>query len=197
MLPTGPLGELPATLTLRLHNPGPLESHWGFSFPHEQDVESEPWVQPVWPPSHMEQTQSLFEINPKAGRLRPGESTEVSVTFARTLLGTHILPVALHLTQGRTMRLELSGTTADPADPILDLPDGYAVYPHRLEAVEIGTLNAPLQPYALHNASPNDVFCYVDLEHVLQLNAREYEFPVLSLVTPEMFQSDMVTYLNT
>lgn len=187
VLPAGPLGSAPCPLTLRLRNPGPLDAQWSFSFPHEEDVESELWVQPVWPPSATEEVQSRFVIHPKAGKLRPGETTEIHVLYNRSLLGAHCLPVLLHVTQGRSMRLELCGTTTDPASPRLALPDGLEEYVHRLEEVAIGSTNAPLQPYLLTNATPNDLLCSVDLDHVHALNAAEYDFPVLALASPDAF----------
>lgn len=173
------------TVTVSLRNPGPVRSHWSISMPFEKDVDVEPWVQPVWPPSRLEQVQSQFDISPKSGELGPGEMQAVTVRFHNREEGRFTLPVLLSLDHGRLVRLELVGQTVGPEAARLLVDDSKEVQLHVLEPQPIGHLDPPLQPLVLYNGGPTAVDVTLDLKDLERLNQEAYGFSVLSLATPD------------
>lgn len=50
----------------------------------------------------------LFTIEPKTGKLAPGECKTVTMTYKHTMAGTDRLPVLLKLARGREILVSLS-----------------------------------------------------------------------------------------
>ena len=50
----------------------------------------------------------LFQVEPKSGRLEPGQSTDVTFIYHHDMAGTDRLPILLKLAQGREILVSIT-----------------------------------------------------------------------------------------
>ncbi len=111
---THALGGEPRRVHLELSNPTPLPVAWQLhSFDDPDGVELENWVEPGRPRGADEAMRSeiaenrLFDVRPRAGSLEPGARATLSVEFRPRVPGAFELPLFLHITDGKRLRLQL------------------------------------------------------------------------------------------
>lgn len=108
------------TVDIVLRNHGYLETAFKLSLPNEKQLELENWCSEDEPSEALNrliciiEELRLFSIEPKVGRLGPGESMVVRMTYKHTSLkygGLHNLPVLVRISQGKQFYLDLRGRT--------------------------------------------------------------------------------------
>lgn len=107
-------------LEIRLRNHGYLETAFRLSLPNEKQLELENWCDEDDPSESLNRLISiieelrLFTIEPRQGRLGPGETVIVKISYKHSSLkysGDHNLPVLVHIAQGKQFYLDLRGQT--------------------------------------------------------------------------------------
>eukprot|EP01033_Poteriospumella_lacustris_P005515 gene5515-3931_t len=141
------------TVDIVLRNHGYLETAFRMSLPNEKQLELENWCDEDEPSEALNrliciiEELRLFSIEPKVGRLGPGESMVVRISYKHSSLkyqGLHNLPVLVRISQGKQFYLDIRGRTLAAQLPtnrrssvrILDQPRG-------LQSAQGGSLMAP------------------------------------------------------
>uniref|UniRef100_A0A3P8SQ41 Si:ch1073-349o24.2 n=1 Tax=Amphiprion percula TaxID=161767 RepID=A0A3P8SQ41_AMPPE len=154
---SAPLNSDSSNCVLMFYNPGsiPVDT---FLFPEDQQIELEYWA-------------------------LTGEfsSTELH-QMKHDIVGTHRLPVVLKLSYGREiLQLNLQGVTVERDTPYLH----FASNQYEFTSVNIGYSSPPRQVYELHNGGAVPVRYQVDMAVLSQLQADNFNHPVLCCLNPE------------
>ncbi|GLC34162.1 Cilia- and flagella-associated protein 65 [Pleodorina starrii] len=183
------LGGRPRTVQIELTNPTPLPVSWQLhSFDDPDGVELENWVEQGRPRSEGERVRDqiaehrLFEMRPRSGELEPGARGTVTVEFRPRVEGVFALPVFLHVTDGKRLRLQLEARSTSEARQLLALPPPLRTF--RLEPVALGEPCPPLQMYTLRCGGPASVRWRLDTAPLDALAAESWGHRVLELVGP-------------
>jgi hypothetical protein len=108
------------TVDIVLRNHGYLETAFRMSLPNEKQLELENWCDEDEPSEALNrliciiEELRLFSIEPKVGRLGPGESMVVRISYKHSSLkynGIHNLPVLIRISQGKQFYLNIRGRT--------------------------------------------------------------------------------------
>jgi hypothetical protein len=204
LLPTFPFNFNPApknsqsqVLYLELVNPAHLPVKFSLHLPNEKAIELETWADEGEPtPAEIKINRiidelKVFDISPKSGELKSGESVTITVSYAYTSLeyeGKHELPILLRVFQGKQMWIKCVGRTLKKDEPcvvprmrstITDLhPVAVGCRPHA----------APLQLTELCNVGVVPVEFRVDEKCIARFNEREgYGMELLKLENPRGF----------
>ncbi|KXZ53757.1 hypothetical protein GPECTOR_6g674 [Gonium pectorale] len=184
------LGGRPRVVHVELSNPTPLPVSWQLhSFDDPDGVELENWVEPGGRPRsegermrHLIAEYRLFEMRPRSGSLEPGARGTVTFEFRPSVVGCFQLPIFLHVTDGKRLRLQLQAvTTPDPLQ-LLCLPPPLRTF--RLQPVALGEPSPPLQMYSLRPGGPAAVRFRLDTGPLAALAAESWGHRVLELVGP-------------
>ncbi len=187
-----PLGSPPSVAILSFRNNGRLPAYLSLSYPHERDVDVEPWVEIDEPSADELQDNELLErrvfgITPRALSLLPGQSATIRFHYAYASLlneGAHEIVVMLRVRNGKPVRLLLRGRTLPAATPYL-----YCAVPSRslrLAPVPLGTRSeeVPEQSIALFNPSSVPVRWRMGGDSFAALARDNFGFPVIkALIT--------------
>eukprot|EP00668_Euglena_longa_P002354 GGOE01002719.1.p1 GENE.GGOE01002719.1~~GGOE01002719.1.p1 ORF type:complete len:1874 (-),score=555.85 GGOE01002719.1:418-6039(-) len=181
-----PVDSPSVVVHLELANHVPMPVQFVVRFPDETDLNQELW----WPVDAVSKSDSqldtilyhqLFDVQPRSATINPGSTVTIQITSRHTLVGSHRLPVLLDIRDGKRVCLDLYARTLDVGEPHLQLLAPF----HSLQPVAIGDTAAPLQYFELRNDSAEVVQYAVDLAPLAQLQAANYQFPVLQCQNPE------------
>ena len=120
-----PQGSPTEVILMEVSNISNLPVQFHFKFPNELDIELEQWAD-AGEPTELQLRQNsiidqrLFELEPRSGKLEPGEKLILRVSYSYNCLdfgGDHVVPITMKLDKGKQLRLWLRGRT---------LPHGYA-----------------------------------------------------------------------
>ncbi|GIL85005.1 hypothetical protein Vretimale_9849 [Volvox reticuliferus] len=183
------LGGSARVVQLELSNPTPLPVSWQLhSFDDPDGVELENWVEPGRPRNEDERVRDLisehrlFEMRPRSGSLEPGAKGTLTVEFRPRVEGVFSLPVFLHVTDGKRLRLQLEARTTSEARQLLALPPPLRTF--RLEPVALGDPAPPLQMYTLRCGGPAPLRWRLDTAPLEILAKENWGHHVLGLVGP-------------
>jgi hypothetical protein len=150
-------------------------------------VQPEHWVQPSEPRNAEEAHRELvagcgiITLSPAKGTLRRrGDSCRVTLRYRPSHEGHHSLPLFLKVSDGRCVRLQLSGSTTEAAGHSLGLPPGQKQLV--LQPVVLGELDSPVQSFLLHNNWSQAVRIELDTSPLHRLAAQSWGFEVLRCV---------------
>ncbi|XP_071368292.1 cilia- and flagella-associated protein 65 [Centroberyx affinis] len=181
-----PLSSDPSTVVLMFHNTGPIPVDWAFLFPEDQQIELEYWAETGEFSStelHQMKVQDnrLFSISPRSGTLLPGQQRAVHFSYRHDFAGMDRLPVLFKLSHGREILLNFQGVTVERDRPYLH----YASSWHVFTPVTIGGFTPPRQVYELYNGGAVPVRYEVDTAPLKQLQADNFNQPVMSCLNPQ------------
>ncbi|XP_033474057.2 cilia- and flagella-associated protein 65 [Epinephelus lanceolatus] len=181
-----PLNSEPSTFVFMFHNPGSIPVDWAFLFPEDQQIELEYWAETGEFSStelHQMKVQDnhLFSVTPRSGTLLPGQQMAVRFTYSHDFAGTDRLPVVFKLSYGREIWLNFQGVTVERDRPYLH----FASKRHVFTSVTIRDYTPPRQMYELHNGGAVPVHYEVDTAVLSQLQAHNFNHPVLCCLNPE------------
>ncbi|XP_074643169.1 cilia- and flagella-associated protein 65-like [Tubulanus polymorphus] len=180
-----PLHSEPCEVFLKFKNNGAVPTEWGFYFPCDLQMELEYWAETgEYDADELHEMKvmdnRLFSIEPKCGKLEPGEHTVVKFTYNHKMAGTDRLPVLLKLARGREIMLNFIGVTVEPDRKYLHFPSNK----HTFAPVPIGEKNSPVQVYELYNGGALPVQYDVDQRPELELTRANFNHPVFECVNP-------------
>ncbi|KAK6315486.1 hypothetical protein J4Q44_G00150150 [Coregonus suidteri] len=181
-----PLGSDPSSVLLMFENIGSIPVEWSFLFPEDQQIELEYWAETgefsTTELHHMKvQENRLFNIEPRSGKLHPGQQKAVTFTYRHDFAGTDHLPVLFKLSHGREILLNFMGVTVERDRHYLH----FTSTKHVFAPVAIGGFNPPKQVYELHNGGAVPLRYRVDTEPLEQLTADNFGHPVLQCLNPQ------------
>ncbi|EFJ47120.1 hypothetical protein VOLCADRAFT_92245 [Volvox carteri f. nagariensis] len=183
------LGAASRVVHLEFSNPTPLPVHWQLhSFDDPDGVELENWVEQGRPRTEDERVRDLisehklFEMRPRSGSLEPGAKGTMTVEFRPRVEGVFALPVFLHVTDGKRLRLQLEARTTSEPRQLLALPPPLRVF--RLAPVALGDPAPPLQMYTLRCGGPGALRWRLDTGPLDALAAESWGHRVVDLVGP-------------
>lgn len=180
-----PLGGEPCMVHLNLQNTGTVPAEWAFLYPSDLQLELEYWAETgEYDEDELHEMQvmdsKLFSIEPRGGKLLPGESHTVTLTYSHTLIGTNRLPVLFKVMRGREILVNFIGVTVDP--------DSYYVHfantRHLFEPVPVGGSSPPIQVYELYNGGATLVKYELDKEPLAQVQAQNYGCRIFECLNP-------------
>ncbi|XP_076731494.1 cilia- and flagella-associated protein 65 isoform X2 [Maylandia zebra] len=183
---SAPVDSDPSDLMLMLHNPGCIPVHWAFLFPEDQQIELEYWaVMGEFSNTELSQMKvqdnQLFSVSPRAGTLLPGQKRAVHFSYSHVFVGTDHFPVVFKLSYGREILLNFQGATVERDQPHLHFDS----HQHFFTSVTIGDCSPPKQVYELHNGGAVPVCYEVDTAVLSQLQADNFDHPVLRCLNPQ------------
>ncbi|KAJ3300829.1 hypothetical protein HK104_000022 [Borealophlyctis nickersoniae] len=175
-----PVGCKPTVYHFSFMNTGVVSVDWVFQFPNDLEVEIEHWADPGdYTDEQMHHNlildNNIFSISPKSGRLDPGESVHVIMTYSHEFAGQHKLPVVFKLRNGssqlagKEIMLNFAGYSVPPTKKCLHFHSTQ----HAFKPVSIGTEDPPVQSYQLTNRGPVSLEYYVDLSPLEKDNKRD------------------------
>ena len=91
-------GTKPRRITITIKNVGGVPAEWIFKMPNDSEIELEPWADPGEPTKEQAFEKhvldnKLFVIEPRRGKLQPGEQSDVSVFYFPKEVSKHHLKV--------------------------------------------------------------------------------------------------------
>jgi hypothetical protein len=164
-LGAGALGAPAETVFLRLQNTSQLPVEWLVRFPEDMDVVMDHWAD-TGDPTNDERWQQaiadhdLFQVEPRDGRLQPGQACVLQISYFHKFVGLHELPVILQVKRGKQMCLHLTGATPATLPPAFTLSYMEAMETeestamcYSLEDVPLGleATDVPIQTFPLIN----------------------------------------------
>ncbi|XP_019896730.2 cilia- and flagella-associated protein 65 isoform X1 [Esox lucius] len=179
-----PLGSAPSSVLLMFENTGNIPVEWSFLFPEDQQIELEYWAETGEFSStelHQMKVQDnrLFNIEPRSGKLQPGQQRAVSFTYRHDFTGPNRLPVLFKLSHGREILLNFMGVTVLKDKPYLRPTSTKHVF----APVAIGGFSPPKQVFELYNGGAVPLTYLVDTDPLEQLTADNFGHPVLQCLT--------------
>ncbi|XP_023144688.2 cilia- and flagella-associated protein 65 [Amphiprion ocellaris] len=183
---SAPVNSDSSNFVLMFYNPGSIPVDWTFLFPEDQQIELEYWaLTGEFSSTELHQMKvqdnQLFNISPRSGNLLPGQKRAVHFSYSHDIVGTHRLPVVLKLSYGREILLNLQGVTVERDTPYIH----FASNQYEFTSVNIGYSSPPRQVYELHNGGAVPVRYQVDMAVLSQLQADNFNHPVLCCLNPE------------
>lgn len=180
-----PLGGEPCELHLNLKNTGSVPAEWAFLYPSDLQLELEYWAETgEYDEDELHQMQvmdnKLFSIEPRRGKLLPGESHTVSLTYSHLFIGTNRLPVLFKVMRGREILVNFIGVTVDPESFYVH----FANTRHMFEPVAVGGTSPPVQVYELYNGGAREVNYELDTEPLAQIQAQNYGCRIFECLNP-------------
>lgn len=180
-----PLGGEPCEVHLNLKNAGSVPAEWAFLYPSDLQLELEYWAETgEYDEDELHQMQvmdnKLFSIEPRKGKLLPGESLTVTLIYSHLFTGTNRLPVLFKVMRGREILVNFIGVTVDP--------DSYYVHfantRHLFEPVAVGGTSPPVQVYELYNGGARTVNYELDTEPLAQIQAQNFGCRIFECLNP-------------
>lgn len=182
MFSPSPINSSSQIIRLEMYNPGQLQVRFRFRFPNEKTVEVDMWADDALQTEEDIQNAVLleeikcFSVSPSSGILDPGQSSYISVSYAYTSMifdGHHKVPMLLEIENGRSVPIELHGTTLDTNATLLQISSSLKVRlvsgePEvtllQLSNVEVGTHpeEASMQQFEICNPSNCEVEYEID-----------------------------------
>ncbi|XP_069108657.1 cilia- and flagella-associated protein 65-like isoform X1 [Argopecten irradians] len=182
---SAPLNSDPCIVNLMFENSGTVATEWAFLFPADLQLELEYWAETgEFDEDELHEMKvmdnKLFTIEPKTGKLAPGECKTVTLTYKHTMAGTDRLPVLLKLARGREILLNFVGVTVEPERRYIHFPSNK----HMFTPIPVGEKNAPKQTYDMYNGGAVPVKFHIDLAPLDLLKKENYDQPIFECLNP-------------
>ncbi|OWF45565.1 hypothetical protein KP79_PYT24425 [Mizuhopecten yessoensis] len=182
---SAPLDSDPCIVNLMFENSGTVATEWAFLFPADLQLELEYWAETgEFDEDELHEMKvmdnKLFTIEPKTGKLAPGECKTVTLTYKHTMAGTDRLPVLLKLARGREILLNFVGVTVEPDRRYIHFPSNK----HMFTPIPVGEKNSPKQTYDLYNGGAVPVKFHIDLAPLDLLTKENYDQPIFECLNP-------------
>ncbi|XP_022101804.1 cilia- and flagella-associated protein 65-like isoform X2 [Acanthaster planci] len=179
-----PQDSKPCIVHLMLENIGTVPTEWSFSFPADLQLELEYWAETGdFDADELHEMRimdnKLFCVEPRCGKLRPGQCQTITFTYKHSFPGTDRLPMLFKMTRGREILLNFVGVTVEPDRKYVHFPSNK----HMFAPVPIGVASHPKQVYELYNGGAIPVTYQLDLttlEYTLQENFSHKVFECLN-----------------
>ncbi|XP_071101269.1 cilia- and flagella-associated protein 65-like isoform X1 [Haliotis cracherodii] len=180
-----PLDSEPCVVNLMFENTGTVPTDWSFLFPSDLHLELEYWAETgEFDEDELHQMKvmdnKLFSIEPKRGRMAPGDTQTVTFTYNHTMSGTDRLPVLLKLSKGREILLNFIGVTVEPERRYIHFPSNK----HLFTPVPVGEQNSPKQVYELYNGGAVPVRYEFDLTPLDLIRQENFDQPIFECLNP-------------
>ncbi|KAK3742184.1 hypothetical protein QZH41_012071, partial [Actinostola sp. cb2023] len=180
-----PTGSDPSIIHFNLHNTGSVPAEWAFLYPSDLQLELDYWAETgEYEPDELHEMQvmdnKLFMVEPKKGKLLPGVSQTLTLTYKHLFTGTNKLPVIFKIMKGREILLNFIGVTVDEESRYVH----FASTNHMFEPVPVGINSPPVQIYELYNGGALSVNYELDLEPLAQLEGQNYGCRILDCLNP-------------
>lgn len=188
----------PRKVTLTMRNVGGVDAEWIFQLPNDSEIELEPWADPGEPTPEQAFEQhildnKIFMIEPKVGKLKPGEQIDVNVYYVSKEVNFHHLKVFLQILNGKPLILNFNGETLSRRAHLRLCKDEYHIPP-----VPIGLEWSVTYPIEIKNLGITKLKYKVDLENIEALNKENYNFRVFDIENPEgVLMPNEIQYLYT
>ena len=181
-----PVGSEPCVVQLMVENTGPVATEWSFLFPCDLQLELEYWSETGdYDSDELHEMKvmdnKLFSVEPKHGRLEPGECKTIAFTYNHVMAGTDRLPVLLKLARGREILLNFIGVTVESDRPYIHFPSNKFLF----APVPIGEKNSPKQVYELYNGGAVTVKYKIDVSPLQALQEENFDHPVFECLNPK------------
>jgi hypothetical protein len=185
---TAAAGSPPTVVYLAFANPGPLKATFSFQTPKNLNLEHVPtWCDEravveeheahfAWVEDH-----SIYDIQPRSGEIPPGDFLHVRLAYHHYSVGTHILPVVFNVHDGRSILLYLKAHSVAPNVGCLSVRSPIAT----LQPVPLGVESGPMQSVELTNNGAVSAPWRINMDSILELNAKSYDFEVLRVSPTE------------
>lgn len=132
-------------------------------------------------------------IEPKIGKLEPGQQMDVNVYYVSKEVNFHHLKVFLQISHGKPIILNFQGETLSRRAHLRLCKDEYHIPP-----VPIGLEWSVTYPIEIKNLGITKLKYKVDLENVEKLNETNYNFRVFDIENPEgVLMPNEIQYLYT
>ncbi|XP_038048739.1 cilia- and flagella-associated protein 65-like [Patiria miniata] len=181
---SAPQDSQPCIVHLMLENTGTVPTEWSFSFPTDLQLELEYWAETGdYDADELHEMRimdnKLFCVEPRCGKLGPGQCQTITFAYKHSFPGTDRLPVLFKLTRGREILLNFVGVTVDLDSKYVHFPSNK----HMFAPVPVGVASHPKQVYELYNGGAVPVMYQLDLtalDYVLQENFNHKIFECLN-----------------
>ncbi|XP_078260484.1 cilia- and flagella-associated protein 65 [Rhinoraja longicauda] len=193
-----PVCSDPSIVLLMLENKEVLPVDWAFLFPVDQQLDLEYWAETgEFNPTELHEMRiednRLFTVEPKSGRLRPGQRETIQLNYRHEFTGTDRIPVLLKLSHGREILLNFIGITV-PKDHCYA---HFLATEHKFAPVCIDTANPPKQIYELYNGGSVRVIYDIQLDSVKNIQDENYNHPIFQCLNPRgEIKSGMTGYIE-
>ncbi|BFZ22011.1 hypothetical protein BsWGS_25049 [Bradybaena similaris] len=180
-----PLGSEPCTITIMFHNDRTVLCEWAFLFSKDMQMEMGNWTESgdcAQEQLHEMKVKDnkLFEVSPKNGALKPGDSASVTFTYLHTMPGTNQMPVILKIFRGREIMLNFVGVTVEASRPYIHFPSSK----HMFNPISIGEKFSPKQVYELYNGGAIPVSFETDLRPLAAVKQENFNQDIFECLTP-------------
>ncbi|WAR10588.1 CFA65-like protein [Mya arenaria] len=180
-----PLGSEACFVNLMFENTGTVATEWSFLFPSDLHMELEYWAETgEFDEDELHEMKvmdnNLFTIEPKKGRLEPGECGNVTFSYKHSIAGTDRLPVLLKLARGREILLNFIGVTVDADRRYIHFPSSK----HMFTPVPVGEKISPKQVYELYNGGAVPVQYQFDLTSLDLIRQENFDQPIFECINP-------------
>ncbi|XP_078085417.1 cilia- and flagella-associated protein 65 [Mustelus asterias] len=180
-----PMCSDPSIILLMMENKEVTPVNWAFLFPKDQQLDLEYWAETgEFDPIEMHEMRiddnRLFTVEPKSGRLFPGQQETIQLTYRHEYTGTDRIPVLLKLSHGREILLNFIGITVPKGRPYIH----FLVTHHKFAPVCISTSNPPKQIYELYNGGSARVIYDIQLDSVKEVQEQNYSHPIFKCLNP-------------
>lgn len=160
-----------------------LPVSWRFRLWNDTDIDVENWVMEAPATDHENDLllmRPYFEIEPREGKLEPGETTFVKFTYRADVEGRHDFPAILQVTDGRSVHFYLRGTTIEEKPKVLI----YQPDTRFLKSVVVGDVNPPVQTTEIINNCGMEMKYELDIAPLVQMQKKNHGFQVLWCFNP-------------
>ncbi|XP_076448439.1 cilia- and flagella-associated protein 65-like [Babylonia areolata] len=180
-----PLGSEPCSVSLMFENTGTVATEWAFLFPCDLQLELEYWAETgEFDEDELHEMKvmdnKLFDVTPRKGKLEPGATQTVTLTYHHTMAGTDRLPVLLKIARGREILLNFVGVTVEPDRKYIHFPSKK----HMFTPVPVGEKTSPKQVYELYNGGAVPVYYELDLTPLDIIQKENYDQPIFECLNP-------------
>ncbi|XP_013095381.2 cilia- and flagella-associated protein 65-like isoform X1 [Biomphalaria glabrata] len=180
-----PVGSEPFKVTMMFKNTGTVTCDWIFMFPKDVELEMGFWMDDGERDSDELQDikvmeNKFFEITPKKGTLKSGETCNITFQYSHSMIGTNRLPVLLKIARGREIMINFSGATVDIEKPYLH----FSANKYTFNPVPIGELLSPIQVYEMYNGGAVPVKFELDLTPLNIIKRQNFDQPVFECLNP-------------
>ncbi|KAH9495755.1 Cilia- and flagella-associated protein 65 [Bulinus truncatus] len=180
-----PIGSEPFKVTMMFKNTGSVTCDWIFMFPKDVELEMGFWMDDGERDSDELQDikvmeNKFFEITPKKGTLKSGETINVTFQYSHTMVGTSRLPVLLKIARGREIMINFLGSTVDVGRPYIH----FSSHKFNFNPVPIGELLSPIQVYEMYNGGAVPVNYEFDLTPLEIIRKHNFDQPVFQCLNP-------------
>lgn len=177
------LGTRSSVVWLAFQTGTVLPVSWRFRLWNDTDIDVENWVMEAPATEHENALlimRPYFEIEPREGHVKPGETALVKFSYRSDVEGRHDFPAILQVTDGRSVHFYLRGTTvAEKPKVLLHQPDIQF-----LKSMVEGDMNPPVQTTELINNCGVEMKYELDVAPLVQMQQKNHGFRVLWCFNP-------------